>query len=47
MTVLKADSDTMEELATNELGEETLGTPAISSGCLFIRTDKALYAVGK
>lgn len=46
-TVFKADSDTFEPLATNDLGEEALGTPAISGGCLFIRTDKALYCVGK
>jgi hypothetical protein len=47
MTVLNADSDVMDELATNELGEETLGTPAISGGCLFIRTDKTLWCVGR
>jgi hypothetical protein len=29
------------------LGAETLGTPAISNGMIFIRTDKALYAIGK
>jgi outer membrane protein assembly factor BamB len=46
-TVLKADNDTLEVLASNELGEETLGTPAIANGLIFIRTDKALYAVGK
>lgn len=46
-TVLKADSDSFEPLATNELGEETLGTPAIANGLIFIRTDKALYAVGR
>ena len=34
-------------LATNDLGEETLGTPAIAGGLIFIRTDKALYAIGK
>jgi outer membrane protein assembly factor BamB len=46
-TVLKADSDTFDVLATNELGEETLGTPAIANGVIFIRTDKAVYAIGK
>jgi outer membrane protein assembly factor BamB len=45
--VLKADSDSYELLAYNELGEEILGTPAISGGLIFIRTDKTLYAVGK
>jgi outer membrane protein assembly factor BamB len=46
-TVLKADSAEMEVLATNELGEEGLGTPAISGGCLFIRTSKTLFCVGR
>jgi outer membrane protein assembly factor BamB len=46
-TVLKADADEFEVLATNDLGEEGLATPAIADGCLFIRTDKALYRVGK
>jgi outer membrane protein assembly factor BamB len=46
-TVFKADSDTFEFLAANELGEGTLGTPAIANGLIFIRTDKALYAIGK
>lgn len=46
-TVLKADTDEFEVLATNDLGEEGLATPAIAGGCLFIRTDKALYCVEK
>jgi outer membrane protein assembly factor BamB len=46
-TVLDAKADTFEILASNELGEETLGTPAIAGGRLFIRTDKTLYAIGK
>ena len=46
-TVLDAKADTFEILAANDLGEETLGTPAIANGVIFIRTDKALYAIGK
>jgi outer membrane protein assembly factor BamB len=46
-TVLKADSDEFEVLAVNDIGGETLGTPAIANGVIFIRTDKALYAIGK
>jgi len=46
-TVLKADSDEFEILATNDLGEEIMGTPAIANGLIFIRTDKAVYAIGK
>jgi outer membrane protein assembly factor BamB len=45
--VLDAKANTYELLAANELGAETLGTPAISNGMIFIRTDKALYAIGK
>ena len=45
--MLDANAETFEVLATNDLGEETLGTPAISGGCLFIRTDKTLFCVGK
>jgi outer membrane protein assembly factor BamB len=36
-----------EILGENDLGEYTLSSPAVSEGQLFIRTDKALYAVGK
>jgi outer membrane protein assembly factor BamB len=46
-TVLDATADTFEVLATNDLGEETLGTPAIAGGCLVIRTSKTLFCVGK
>jgi outer membrane protein assembly factor BamB len=46
-SVLKADTDEFEVLASNELGEEILGTPAIANGLIFIRTDKAVYAIGK
>jgi outer membrane protein assembly factor BamB len=46
-TVLDATADEFTELAANPLGEETLGTPAIAHGRVYIRTDKALYALGK
>ncbi len=46
-TVLKADSNEFDILATNDLGEETLATPAIANGLIFIRTDKAVYAIEK
>ncbi len=35
-----------ELLASNDLGEYTLSSPAVSEGQIFIRTDKALYAIG-
>lgn len=46
-TVISAAADEYEPLATNALGDNTLGTPAIAHGRLYIRTDKTLYAIGK
>jgi outer membrane protein assembly factor BamB len=34
-------------LAQNDLGEYTLSSPAVSEGQIFIRTDSALYAIGR
>lgn len=34
-------------LGTNDLGERAMGTPAVSGGCLFIRTDQSLFCVGE
>ncbi len=49
LTVFKAGGTEAEVLATSEVKEKCLGTPAISGGCLFIRTDdgKSLICVGK
>ena len=44
---LTSKAETFEVLATNDLGEEGLGTPAIAGGCLFIRTNKTLFCIGK
>jgi outer membrane protein assembly factor BamB len=46
-TVLNAETTEYDVLAVNELGEGTLGTPAIAGGLIIIRTDKALYGIGK
>ncbi|MBA4190687.1 MAG: hypothetical protein C0467_22105 [Planctomycetaceae bacterium] len=46
-TVLDGKSDAFEVISTNDLGETTLGTPAIAGGRIFIRSDKAIYAIGK
>lgn len=43
-TVLAA-SDEVKVLATNDLKEEIMGTPAIAHGCLFIRTVGGLYCI--
>jgi len=36
-----------ELLTQNDVDGYTLSSPAVSDGQIFIRTDKALYAVGK
>lgn len=45
-TVVKAGAE-FEVLAENSLAEYTLSSPAIADGQMFLRTDKALYAIGK
>ncbi|HUR46403.1 MAG TPA: PQQ-binding-like beta-propeller repeat protein [Candidatus Saccharimonadales bacterium] len=45
-TVVRAGPK-FEVLAKNELNETTLTTPSISSGRIFLRTEKGLYCVGK
>jgi outer membrane protein assembly factor BamB len=44
-TVFKA-GDQAEILATNDLGDEFLATPAISGRCIYLRSDKWLYCIG-
>lgn len=45
VTVMKAGSDKAVVVATNPgLGERTAATPAIAGNCLYVRTDKHLYA---
>ena len=46
-TVLDAKSDTHDVIAVNDLGEGTLGTPAIANGMIYIHSEKALYGIGK
>lgn len=42
-----AASPKFELLATNELKEETLSTPAMSGGHIYIRTQGGIYSIGK
>jgi outer membrane protein assembly factor BamB len=44
--VVKAGS-TFEELASNDLGESLIASPAIAHGHIFLRTEKHLYCIGK
>jgi len=45
-SVVKA-GPSFEILAENDLGEYTLSSPAVSEGQIFIRTESALYAIGR
>ena len=44
--VVKAGK-TYELLATNELGERSLASPAVADGALYIRTEGHLWKIGK
>ncbi len=46
MTIVE-DGPTFKIVAQNELGEKCCASPAISQGNLFIRTDKAVYCIGR
>jgi outer membrane protein assembly factor BamB len=46
-TVFRPNPEKFEALATNELGEDSNSTPAISDGQIFIRTFKNLYCIGE
>ncbi|HLY72942.1 MAG TPA: PQQ-binding-like beta-propeller repeat protein, partial [Planctomycetota bacterium] len=45
--VIKPNPEKLEVLSTNELGEASNCTPAVSDGQIFIRTDKALYCIAE
>jgi hypothetical protein len=45
MYVVRVSSN-YELLATNELGEKTLASPAVVDGALFIRGENHLFKVG-
>jgi hypothetical protein len=46
-TVVLAAGRTPRILSRNKLGVRQLASPAVSSGRLFIRSDDAVYAIGK
>jgi outer membrane protein assembly factor BamB len=46
LTYILQTGDKLAVLAENDLGEETLATPAVLGGNLYIRTASALYCVG-
>lgn len=45
-TVVIKDSDTLEVLATNPLGERMDASPAVAGGDLFLRGHQSLYCIG-
>ena len=45
-TVIQAGAEKAEVLATNDLKEEIMGTPAIASGAIYIQTVNGLYCIG-
>ncbi len=45
-TILQA-GDTLSILAQNDLAEETLATPAILGGRIYLRTASHLYCIGQ
>jgi outer membrane protein assembly factor BamB len=47
VTVVVKAGPAFEVLAENDFGEYTLSSPAVSDGQIFIRTEAALYAIGK
>jgi outer membrane protein assembly factor BamB len=46
VTMVVKAGPAFEILAENDFGEYTLSSPAVSDGQLFLRTDRALYAIG-
>ena len=44
--VVEAD-ESYQLLATNELGERSLASPAVAEGALFIRTESHLWRIGQ
>jgi len=45
--ILVSANETLEEVSSIELGEETTASPAVANGKIFIRTFEALYAFGE
>ena len=46
-SILQAGGEKPEVLATNDVKEEIMGTPAIANGTIYIQTVKRLYCIGK
>lgn len=44
--VVRVDEDGAEVVATNELDDKVLATPALADGRLYIRAESKLYCIG-
>jgi hypothetical protein len=47
VSVIAADSDQLEVLARNDLGENIIATPSILRNAIYIRTFRHLYMFGE
>lgn len=47
MHIFRLSREGFESIATNNLGEDAVATPAFADGRIYIRTDKHLYCIGK
>ena len=45
--VFAADPKSYDQLARNAFREQIRATPAVANGCLYLRTEKHLYCIGK
>jgi outer membrane protein assembly factor BamB len=46
VTCLAANTDELEVLARNDLGEKIWATPALGDGVIYVRTERRLHAFG-
>jgi hypothetical protein len=45
--VINTSGEKGEVVASHDFKEQILGTPAISNGALFVRSDRHLWKIGK
>jgi outer membrane protein assembly factor BamB len=45
--IVRVTGEKVEVVATNELGENTYASPALSDGQIFLRGDKSLFCIGR
>ena len=45
--VVVAADRTFRHVATNQMGEPIMATPALSGGAMFVRTTSSVFAIGR